>query len=413
MEIAREPHSILTKTFQDKAGRTEAACRSSLWCGHDLSTREGLRLVLEQINTLRPKRVWVSPPCGPYSPLQNINQRTPSQIQDLKAKRLVANRIYDSTLEIVKTCLQLGIHVAVELAEKCEAWRLPIFQKLRFEMGLHTGVRKGCTVGLKGHDGQLLQKGWRIVTSHKLLAEKMHKPCRCPTNYKHAKCEGSNTAKTTMYTKEFARLVWEAFHKEGSCSQIVEECTGRSELPESFRLGLMRTCHQSDLPCGACCITDACPDTGSSHEAYACQETVPQLEQQSQQELQRRSPKSLKALESLLGRHELPRIGKSRRPPESWRVPSFRFLCVWQPVPCDQSDQGSASILQLCECYPEKIFPKDMCWTSFVVNHGVHTPIHRDSNNDAMYPNGSVGSVLFRRAVFGLRVPSLCVVDKG
>ena len=128
LEVACEPDSLLADTVRARTGRSDAAGRSSLWCGHDLATSAGLSKVLEQIHVLRPRNVWVSPPCGPYSPLQHVNQRTPSQIRDLKAKRATAQRIYESTLEIVKVCLQLGVHVVVELAERCEAWRLPVFQ---------------------------------------------------------------------------------------------------------------------------------------------------------------------------------------------------------------------------------------------------------------------------------------------
>ncbi|CAE7662420.1 RE1 [Symbiodinium sp. CCMP2592] len=113
-------------------------------------------------------------------------------IQELKAKRAHANKLYESTIEIVKFCQQQGTHVTVELPEKCEAWRLPLFQKLRFEMGLQTCVTKGCSVGLRGGDGQMMMKGWRLVTSHGRLAEMMHKPCQCSAQYKHAKCEGTN-----------------------------------------------------------------------------------------------------------------------------------------------------------------------------------------------------------------------------
>ncbi|CAE7500597.1 RE1, partial [Symbiodinium sp. CCMP2456] len=83
LEVMCEPDSLLTKTFQSR-------------------------------------HVWIAPPCGPFSPLQSINQRTPSQIQDLKAKRANALRIYESTLEIVKVCIQLGVHVTVELAERTQ-----------------------------------------------------------------------------------------------------------------------------------------------------------------------------------------------------------------------------------------------------------------------------------------------------
>ena len=210
LEIACEPDSVLGDTFIARTGRRDSAGRCWLWSGHDLSNPEGLAMTLEQIRILKPQKVWVSPPCGPFSPMQNVNQRTPSQIRDLKAKREVAKRIYESTKEIVKTCLQLGIHVTVEVSERSEAWRLPVFQDLRFNMGLHACVAKGCVVGLRGQDGALMQKGWRLVTSHKHLADMMHKPCRCPTNYKHAKCEGRNASLSARYTNRFGRLVYEA-----------------------------------------------------------------------------------------------------------------------------------------------------------------------------------------------------------
>ena len=84
-----------------------------------------------------------------------------------------------------------------------------MFQRLRFHMGLHTSVVKGCSVGLRGQDGQLIQKGWRIVTSHARLADVLHKPCRCISSYRHAKCEGSNARSSGRYTEEFCRLVFE------------------------------------------------------------------------------------------------------------------------------------------------------------------------------------------------------------
>ena len=121
---------------------------------------------LEQIRSLKPRHVWLAPPGNAYSPLQSVNQRSPTQIQELKAKRAHATKLYESTVEIAKFCQQQGTHVTVELPEKCEAWRLPVLQRLRFEMGLQTCVTKGCAVGLRGGDGQLMMKGWRLVTSH-------------------------------------------------------------------------------------------------------------------------------------------------------------------------------------------------------------------------------------------------------
>ena len=394
MEIACEPDSLLTSAVQARTGRSDAACRSSLWRGHDLATTTGLSQVLEQIYALQPKRVWVSPPCGPYSPLQNVNQRSPAQIRELKAKRATAQRIYDSTLEIVKVCLQLGIHVTVDLAERCEAWRLPALQKLRFDMGLYTAVTKGCAVGLKGQDGALMQKGWRIVTSHARLAEVMHKPCSCPTNYKHAKCEGKNATKSACYTKEYVRLAIEALSREGNFQRVVEECSGKSSLPQGFGLGMMCTCPTtSEGSCGSCMLS-------SRVEAHEPEQAQAFMTQQAKEALHNQvlelqcDPRkhTLKDLECLLKEHSLTNLGRTRRnttAAQDYQV--FGSYAYGNQYGLTSRTRNCPQLCMYINQVLRKVMPKHLKWTSFALNHGTMTPIHVDCNNDAQYPNGSVG----------------------
>ena len=393
MEIACEPDSLLSRTFQEKTGRPEAACRSSLWCGHDLATREGLHLVLEQICALNPRNVWISPPCGPYSPLQRVNQRTPAQLEELKAKRATANKIYDNTLEIVKTCLQKGIHVTVELAERCEAWRLQVFQKLRFDMGLYTGVTKGCSVGLRSKEGPLMQKGWRIVTTHRRLAEVMHKPCPCPTNYKHGKCEGGNATSSAQYTKEYARLVFEALSREGNFSQVVDECAGRTVLPEGFGLGLMCSCKGQESFCGACCAMDVEHALIGRHGDQADSKQGPLGLSDKAQEYSKDPKKlNLQSLYQLLQEHPLRTHGHSRRNQESTQdYQVFGAYAYGNQYGITRRTQDLPQFCRYLNRVLRGIFPKNMNWTSFALNHGTRMPIHRDFNNSEQHPNGSVG----------------------
>ena len=100
MEVACSPNSVLSSTFQAKLGNEESAIRCSVWNGADLSKPLGLQLVLEQIRCLNPLHVWLSPPCGPYSPMQHTNQRTPDQKHELYLKRQEAIKIYHSVREI-------------------------------------------------------------------------------------------------------------------------------------------------------------------------------------------------------------------------------------------------------------------------------------------------------------------------
>ena len=75
MECACEPDSLLSSAVQAQQKDERAATRCSLFNGCDLSRDEGVRLIMRRIDLERPQHVWLSPPCGPFSPLQRTNQR--------------------------------------------------------------------------------------------------------------------------------------------------------------------------------------------------------------------------------------------------------------------------------------------------------------------------------------------------
>ena len=90
LEVACGPDSVLTNTMRDITGDPKSAERCSLWNGCDLGTGKGVRTVLDKVDLLKPQHVWMSPVCGPYSIMQQANQRTESQRQDLEEKRRAA-----------------------------------------------------------------------------------------------------------------------------------------------------------------------------------------------------------------------------------------------------------------------------------------------------------------------------------
>ena len=395
MEVSCEPDSILSETFRTRTGRSDSALRCALWNGHDLAKPEGRKLVLEQIYSLKPKHVWVSLPGQAFSSLQHINQRTQAQIQDLKAKRALAMTVYESTVEIAKTCLQLGIHCTVALGERSEAWRLPVLQKLRFQMGLFTGVVKGCTVGLKGSNGQLMMKGWRVVTTHARLAEKLNRPCRCPTSYEHAKCEGSNAKTSQRYTPELARITYEALCREGDFQEVVQECSGCSRLPEGFGLGMMCSCEGAEFQKGCgCCVLQGREAEQSMHnpESFLSQSQATTVEQEARQLNHQGHKPSLDQLHNLLKQCPFQNSGTSRRnqnTPNDYRV--FGTYAHGNHYGNTNRTKNLPELCQLINSILKQHLPPDMVWTSFALNSGTTMPIHRDVNNDGSYPNGSVG----------------------
>ena len=402
-EISCECDGLLTEEFRARTGRSDSACRSVLWSGQDLSSAEGLALTLEQVRCMHPKHVWIALPGEAFSSLQSLNQKTPTQVRDLKAKRALAIQIYESTEEIAKACMQAGIHVTLELGEKNEAWRLPVMQRLRLHSNMYTCVTKGCAVGLKGSSGRLLQKGWRLVTTHPRLSEMLHKPCRCPTSYEHGRCTGSNARNSSRYTPEFRRLVVEALNREGSFSEVVDECRGTSRLPEGFGLGLSCECSngQRKQVCGCCLLQDSV-DSPQGHEthqgapnqetAYLSTSSAQTLEQEAQTYRKRSHQPSLEDLEQLLRKHPLKNLGQSRR--NLNQANDYQVFGAYAFGNHYGNTSRTHRLPEMCKYVNhvlKQYLPKHMKWSSFAINSGTAMPTHRDLNNLEMYPNGSIG----------------------
>ena len=75
---------------------------------YDLSSEKGYLLAEQRLRQLRPRRLWLSPECGPFSQLQNANQRTPEQIADLTKKREQGLKQWKSCMRLAWVQLELG-----------------------------------------------------------------------------------------------------------------------------------------------------------------------------------------------------------------------------------------------------------------------------------------------------------------
>ena len=276
MEVCCTPNSILTEVVRSSEGREDAAVRCSLFNGCDLSKGSGVRLVLERIDLERPRNVWISPPCDPYSPLQHLNERTESQRRELEEKRKHAQKLYVGASVVFRYCMDQGVHCTWEWAERCEAWRLPVMQKLRSHYQLFEAVAQGCRVNLRTKkDGRLMKKGWRIVTSHERMSQLMNLPCRCEKGFSHGQCTGQDTARTGLYTKEFAKRVYKALRFELNHHGVLQECLGVSSLPSRFGEGDVCTCGEFrhpkfHVPCGSCTLGRCQVPFGSNRGYQRC-----------------------------------------------------------------------------------------------------------------------------------------------
>lgn len=118
-------------------------------------------------------------------------------------------------------------------------------------------VTRGCQVNLRDVHKQYISKGWRVMTTHKLLSERLDLPCRRLPQTKHVPCEGSNTARTAFYTPEFAKRVCEAILGRGKNHMLLAELQGRLDLGDMFGKGTICMCgegnqHGTQIVCGHC-----------------------------------------------------------------------------------------------------------------------------------------------------------------
>ena len=67
-----------------------AGLKAERWTNDDfdLETEDGYQAAERRLRELRPRRLWLSPECGPFPQMQNINQRSPAQMLRLAQKNV-------------------------------------------------------------------------------------------------------------------------------------------------------------------------------------------------------------------------------------------------------------------------------------------------------------------------------------
>eukprot|EP00439_Symbiodinium_sp_Y106_P027988 s1180_g3.t1 len=105
-------------------------------------------------------------------------------------------------MTVAKEARKLGIEVAWEWSQRCQAWNLPEYLAFSEAMGMHTGICNGCQVNLRDREERLLCKAWRVDSTWPELSK--HLNLRCSGQHKKGVCTG-NVYYTAFYTPEFAK----------------------------------------------------------------------------------------------------------------------------------------------------------------------------------------------------------------
>jgi hypothetical protein len=136
-------------------------------------------------------------------------------------------------------------------------------------------VIRGCQVGLKDPHGALVSKGWKIISTNRLLLSRMDLPCRCNPNTKHVGCEGNLTKKSALYTPAFGKRVCEAILQGISEGELRDKLSGHEPPKGSFGEGLHCVCHEghvheAQVTCGYC--SEGCMKNHDVHDIMGTHE---------------------------------------------------------------------------------------------------------------------------------------------
>ena len=262
MECSHRPDRFLTETLREMTGKEQSAVNTHHWSCEELSGDAGVRRMRERLESESPQHVWFSPACEAFSPSQHVHQKTDQQQKELGERRRELVKQFVGMSCIVHLAIQQGIHVSVEMPAKNDAWRLPVLQSLRNKYQLMFVTAQGCMLNQHNSQGLPTRQGWSVLTTHQRLARMCDLPCRCGRHVAHGKPEVQATMEVQRCPKELAHRICHAIQQEGSHHEVVEECSGKTQLMESFGEGEFCACMDVSLPfqsrkC-AMCVSSRC-----------------------------------------------------------------------------------------------------------------------------------------------------------
>ena len=182
----------------------------------DLMTTEGRQVLFTELCKCKPRHLWFSPECGPWSAWSNLNQMKSMDLWDKIHNARVAN-LEQLAIGVVLLRFQRsqGNHFHWEQPGRSYMFRTPLLQELyqktiaaEFDM---------CNLGelIDPSTGKLIKKAMIVMTTSETLQQSLHGH-HCRKNHDHQAIEGttkyegrtiSRSAYTENYPRKFVRYV--------------------------------------------------------------------------------------------------------------------------------------------------------------------------------------------------------------
>ena len=234
------------------------AVRLGVHNGFDLSTKGGFHRAVKELREQKPRKIHFSPPCFPWSRMQNLNRRTPAQCAQLEAKRYQSRRLLRNLERLCEIqVLELHGDVSGEQPWAADTWSESPWARMTLRAGGRFRV-DGCMFGMRHPvTGLLLQKGWGFFSSDPSLRKALSKTCN-HAHGMHTPIEGSVTASTATYPRElcwhFAKAI---LHRDREFDKL------------SRTVFYHQQSMRDETSCEGVFANDAVPEGGDEVEAHA------------------------------------------------------------------------------------------------------------------------------------------------
>ena len=212
LEVFCHEASELTKQVQLLGGRANRFGRAQ----GDLKTKEGRSVLFQMVWKQRPRHIWFSPTCGPWSAWNTFNEMRSIQLcEHAQRERERESHLFELALGVVllRMSRQLGNHMHWEQPRKSIMFKTPLLQELysytqeaNFDM---------CRVGQCPETNKLIQKEMAVRTTSQEMYASLHGRV-CRRDHEHRPIAGSVTTPlgritvssyTENYPRKFARQV--------------------------------------------------------------------------------------------------------------------------------------------------------------------------------------------------------------
>ncbi|CAK0901528.1 unnamed protein product [Prorocentrum cordatum] len=220
VEACTHEDSNLGKVCDEKGYHYE---RLGLFNENDLSKPQGYHKAKFLLDEKRPELFVSTPPCGPWSIMQNVNQRNDQQKENLRRKRLKSQRIFENNKRLIEhQVLNLNGSALAEQPHNSRSWQKTCWKDLHKILPYEVIV-DGCACGLRAPDtGELMKKRWKFLTNDRIWVALQ--PLQCRGGHYHEEIESSlRTEASGSYPKMLCRRILRALTKSQNQNYFEDE----------------------------------------------------------------------------------------------------------------------------------------------------------------------------------------------